>query len=442
MQNPLSPFSEVQQQYINNLKPLNVLEGAVRSGKSLINTMLFALNLEQSDDELHIISAKSVSTAKFIFASGNGYGLENIYNLTQNRYLRVGECKLSLYKNKECILIRTWSDKRKVCIFTGGSKKGDDEFIRGMSIGSWLATEIDLHTPEFIQELFRRLAISKQMMVFWDLNPTNKGHYIYTNYIDHFIENKPNFINYAKVTIFDNLSFNENQLNLFLSTYKKDSIWYKRDVLGERINLEGAIYPNFKNHHKINLDAWQFQYHKFYIGIDWGYNGSATAMVFVGITNKDEVVILDEFYKKDDERSSSKNLQYAHEFIKKHQRYAPTVFSDSADRGMFLDLADYVHRHFAGVSCKGFKKMKIIDRIRLTDHIMANDKLFVSHKCKATINAFESAVYDDNKITNSSTNRLDNGTYNVDSLDAFEYACVEFFRGLDYFTKIINNNNE
>ena len=43
----------------------------------------------------------------------------------------------------------------------------------------------------------------------------------------------------------------------------------------------------------------------------------------------------------------------------------------------------------------------------------------MTHDCKSLEKAFESAVYDDKKLDDV---RLDNGTSDIDTLDAFEYS--------------------
>ena len=47
-------------------------------------------------------------------------------------------------------------------------------------------------------------------------------------------------------------------------------------------------------------------------------------------------------------------------------------------------------------------------------------RFFVLANCKHTIDALKSAIWDEKKLTEDV--RLDNGTTNIDSLDAMEYA--------------------
>ena len=50
---------------------------------------------------------------------------------------------------------------------------------------------------------------------------------------------------------------------------------------------------------------------------------------------------------------------------------------------------------------------------------MSQNRFFVMQHCKHIIEAFQSAVWDSKSLTDC---RLDDGNYNIDSLDAFEYS--------------------
>ena len=52
--------------------------------------------------------------------------------------------------------------------------------------------------------------------------------------------------------------------------------------------------------------------------------------------------------------------------------------------------------------------------------LMGAGRFFVMNTCTNTIDALKSAIWDAKKITEDV--RLDNGTTNIDSLDALEYA--------------------
>jgi hypothetical protein len=52
----------------------------------------------------------------------------------------------------------------------------------------------------------------------------------------------------------------------------------------------------------------------------------------------------------------------------------------------------------------------------------------IQDRCRDLIDGFEAAVWDERKETEDK--RLDNGTYNVDILDSFEYSFERYLRQL------------
>ena len=65
-------------------------------------------------------------------------------------------------------------------------------------------------------------------------------------------------------------------------------------------------------------------------------------------------------------------------------------------------------------------KKPINERIRALCILMGAGRFFVNRACPHTIDAIKSAIWDAKKPTEDV--RLDNGTTNIDSLDALEYA--------------------
>jgi hypothetical protein len=65
-------------------------------------------------------------------------------------------------------------------------------------------------------------------------------------------------------------------------------------------------------------------------------------------------------------------------------------------------------------------KRLINERIRTACVLMGAGRFLISSECRETIDALRSAVWDAKHLTEDV--RLDNGTTNVDNLDAMEYS--------------------
>ena len=73
-----------------------------------------------------------------------------------------------------------------------------------------------------------------------------------------------------------------------------------------------------------------------------------------------------------------------------------------------------------GLNIGNALKRPINDRIRATCILMGSGRFFVARHCVHTIDALKNAVWDAKHPTEDV--RLDDGTTNIDSLDAMEYA--------------------
>ena len=73
-----------------------------------------------------------------------------------------------------------------------------------------------------------------------------------------------------------------------------------------------------------------------------------------------------------------------------------------------------------GVNIADAAKKPINDRIRATCILMGAGRFYVARNCVHTIDALKSALWDSKHVTEDV--RLDDGTTNIDNLDAMEYA--------------------
>jgi PBSX family phage terminase large subunit len=266
---------------------ISVAEGAVRAGKTVDNVAMFAKMLELGvQDKIHLASGSTSANAKLNIGDCNGFGLEYIFR---------GRCKWSKFKGNECLRIKT-ANREYIVIFVGGSKADSFKKIRGNSYGMWIATEINLHHDSFIKDAFNRQLASKTRRVFWDLNPSSPANFIYKDYIDKFEETYGERYNYEHFTIRDNASITEERIRDIESQYDKNSVWYRRDILGERCNAEGLVYPMFnKDIHVVRKDAVQTE-GDYYVSSDYGIQNATVFLLWQKEVGSKRWICLNEYY--------------------------------------------------------------------------------------------------------------------------------------------------
>ena len=282
-----APFADKHKHYIKNAlsNALNVAEGAIRSGKTIDHCIIAAMYLETCPDKIHLASGSSQPNAKLNIGECNGYGLEHLFR---------GRCHWGKFKSNEALFISTQTGE-KIVIFAGGGKADSYKKILGNSYGLWIATEINEHydsdnsRESFIKVAFGRQAAARQPLTLWDLNPCAPHHPIYTNYIDKWLGKYPGGYQYEHFTIDDNLSLTPERRAEIKGRYDETSVWYKRDILGQRVTAEGLIYFTYAGSPQRfavseddlpkTKDKKAYSFKRINIGVDFGSNGSAHAMV-------------------------------------------------------------------------------------------------------------------------------------------------------------------
>ena len=96
------------------------------------------------------------------------------------------------------------------------------------------------------------------------------------------------------------------------------------------------------------------------------------------------------------------------------------AWCDSAEQTLINGLRTAAAQARLPLNIGNALKKPINDRIRALCILMGAGRFKINKACKHTIDALKSAIWDSKKVTEDV--RLDDGTTNIDSLDAMEYA--------------------
>ena len=406
---PWGKFSDKHKNYIKtalNYKQ-SVAEGAVRSGKTIDHCIIFSMYLETCEDKIHLASGSSLPNAKLNIGDCNGFGLEHIFR---------GRCRWGKYKSNEALFIQTKTGE-KIVIFTGGGKSDSYKSILGNSYGGWIATEINEHydcedsRTSFIKVAMARQIASVHPFTLWDLNPSNPNADIYKNYIDKFMG--LDWYRYEHFNIFDNATMSQERIEEIKNKYDMNSVWYKRDILGERMVAEGLVFPYFANDCKPYLFKYQHlkekmkeqgkRFSHLIIGVDFGDNGSKYSWLLTGFTNDwDYMWALDE---GDMEKSNSIDAtKFCKAFVRFYKRciecygYVEWIFPDSASNTLINTLRAYFYAEgLDGSIIAPVKKNELTDRPITVDSLLVTGRLKIEEHCNNLINALSELVWDEKK---------------------------------------------
>jgi len=265
------------------------------------------------------------------------------------------------------------------------------------------------------------------------LNPENNSHWLKKDFIDQ-IEEKGLDVYVQHYTIFDNPFLSKEFVDNLCKEYA-GTVYYDRLILGQWKNAEGIIYRQFadnpsqyitdeamdENGNKINFMIIS-------IGIDYGANTSTTRFICNGITPYfREVWALDE--KKIEGVYSpdilyEKFVEFYNEIIQQYGKVTH-CFADYGALGQVLTYGLNKHLRQNGILLKvdDCVKGRIVDRIELDCQLFGLSKRKILRKCKGLIEAYTEALWND-KVQDE---RLDDGTTDIDSLDANEYSYFSFY---------------
>ena len=382
-----APFSENQMRFFWNCFDhwFNVAEGGKRGGKNVLITMAYCTILEKHPSRIHLIAGVSTATARLNILDCDGFGLKNYFE---------GRCREGTYQNRDCLYIQTATGE-KVVLVSGGGKSGDEKLIKGNTYGTAYIPEANECSETFIKEVFDRTLSSPDRKVFHDLNPKAEGHWYYKTVLDFHEakqrENPAYGLNYGHFTIADNMSISDEQLRAVLATYDRKSIWYARDILGQRKAAEGLIYDMFdrgRNVFKLGEEPIGLRSVAVrWIGVDYGTRNDT---VLLEAYDDGNILWITREYRWTSrrERKQKTDEEYADDFMAfMGESYCATIIDPSAAsfiealrrRGVYVMEADN----------------DVLNGIRRVSTLMSRCLLKICSDCKGTIDELESYHWDD-----------------------------------------------
>lgn len=439
-------LSKKQNEYIiNATHRWNIKSGAVRSGKSYVDTAYvvpFRIRERAGKPGLNVVLGVSKESIE-----------RNVLQPMREIYT---EKLIGQINNRNIARI---CGEDTYCL--GAEKISQVAKIQGASIKYCYGDEIAKWNKEVFQMLKSRL--DKPYSCFdGACNPEHPTHWL-----KEFIDNQELDIYLQRYTIFDNPYLPEEFVEQLCKEYE-GTIYYDRLILGLWKRAEGSIYKKFADNpeafrceivDQITGDAQYKQIRQqdivsIEIGLDFGGNKSGHSFVARGYTDDYRLVIgimSKRIMAKDENEDIDSNMldklfcKFVQEVIEKYSvidRYGDevgycnveTVYYDNAETVLGNSIRNAVEKRFPWISVKKARKATINDRIRCTVKLMGADRFFITKDCESLKTAFSDAVWD--KDVKDRDERLDDGSTDIDSLDAFEYT-IE--RDMKYLIKEVED---
>lgn len=393
----------------NELARINILEGAVRSGKTWISLIVFSLWVAtMPKDATFLMVAKTLTSLK-----------RNCLELLQDL---VGEenFTFNLSQKQGTLFGRT-------VYLEGVNDVRAEGKIRGMTLSGAYCDEATLFTEDFFTMLLSRLS-RPGAKLFASTNPDNPAHFLKKKYIDRADELNALVL---KFSILDNKALDPEYVEALKREYT--GLYYKRFILGEWCAAEGVCYPRFAERpEEFIVDELPEDARFISVGIDWGGNRSLTAFVATAVHGDfDSLTVIKDYHiagKKGEIDSNRVNTEFVRFVQTIRAEYPNTpvryVFADSAEQYLIAGLRKEIAA--LGLTVGDSQKYPIVQRIICANSLMNTGRLKIMRECTLVQDALRSAVWDAKAAEKGKDERLDNFTSDIDAIDAFEYSFERF----------------
>jgi len=325
--------------------------------------------------------------------------------------------------------------------------------VLGSQLSAVFIDEVNLAPANFMTQAFMR---SDYIMA--TLNPDNPEKEVYKLYINRCRPIKTHESSVPKAimeyltepseegwiywffTFDDNPGLTEEKKERIKASHTPGTADYLHYILGLRGKATGVVFSNFtrkKNTLKLSELSDYLREHDddfalFSSGLDTSYsiNSEDTiAMSFVGVTKKGRLIVLSEKVltnkgRKDEPFTPSDICEAYEQFLSDNaSTYGMPIgcFIDSADQATITEIKKYKRNHGSIFTYTGaYKKMKIVDRIKLQTSWIATGAFLVIDDCTEYISELNIYSWNEKK------NNLEPEDGNDHMVNSVQYSFLPF----------------
>lgn len=359
---------------------INILEGSVRSGKTVGMIPKWLNYIKYGPKGLLIITGVSKET---IFD-----------NVLQDLFDTVGEKN---YKyNSQKGLITMYGRKIKVI---GAKDEGSEKYLRGKTLAGAYCDELSLMPEKFFKQLLNRLSV-KGAKLYATTNPDHPHHFLYTEFITDEKKLSSGMVKVYHFELDDNPNLDDEYKTFIRGAYT--GFWYLRMIEGKWVVAQGAIYDMWDNILNTFTDddlipGFKGLAHR-YISIDVG---TQNATVFLDVWDDgDTCWVLNEYYHSGRDPSKSKESGKQ----KESSEYADDLEKFVGDEHPMYVIVDPSAASFkVTLRNRGFRPKdadnEVLEGIRMTATMIAKRKLMVHRtRCPNFLKEVSGYVWDEKAV--------------------------------------------
>ena len=406
-------FSEKQQEYfLKATHRWNVKTGATRSGKTYMDYFVIPKRIRavKGLDGLNVLLGHTQGTLKRNIIAP----LQSIWGTSLVSSINSDNISMMFGEPVHCL---------------GADKITAEDKLRGMSVKYCYGDEVVTWHEDVFNMLKARLDKSYSKFD-GTCNPDRPQHwfhkFLFETNADKFVQ---------EYSLYDNPFLPPDVLHAMENEYR-GTVYFDRFILGHWVAAEGLIYRRFADDYgagRTMLIHDKPPVSRIYIGVDFGGSGSAHTFVATGTDRSFQhlyALASERVACKDDKGNQiaidpEQLGQMFCDFVRRVMTlYAPpdAVFCDSAEQTLIMGLRSTARKQgLAWLRVANSMKLPIIDRIRAAQRLMGQGRFHIMDTgCESLCEALSAALWNPKNPT--ADERLDNGTTDIDTLDAFEYS--------------------
>ncbi|MGN0613709.1 MAG: PBSX family phage terminase large subunit [Porcipelethomonas sp.] len=383
-----------------------ICDGAVRSGKTIcMITSYIMWAMRRFDGATFGICGKTVRSAERNIIMP----LQTIVDITH--YFKV-----TYTRSVNLLTVEGCGHKNYFYVF-GGKDESSYMLIQGITLSGVFFDEVALMPRSFVEQAFTRTLSVDNSKLWFNCNPDNQFHWFYTDWIKKADERNALHLHFLMP---DNPTLSPAQLEAAEKQFT--GVFRDRYIKGLWVSAEGVIYKQFAdNPDNFIIDTPPDDIMYCNIGFDFGGNGSAHAGICTGFTKGlKKIIAVEEYYRKEVITPTQLYSDIINFILKCQKHYnVYDIYFDSAETTLIKGIKTELVKNKVPINAHNARKSEILGRIRFTNQIMAQNRFHVMRNCTHFAEALQSAVWDCKQLEDV---RLDDGNYNIDSLDGFEYS--------------------
>lgn len=385
---------------------INILEGSVRSGKTVAMIPKWIDYIITGPKGLLLMVGVSKDT---------------VYdNVLSDLFDTIGEDNYR-YNRQSGDLFVYWNDEngkhqqRRIKV-VGAKDEGSEKYIRGKTLAGAYCDELTLMPERFFKQLLNRLSIPGAKL-YATTNPDSPAHYLYKEYVTNEEKLREGLVKVVHFGLDDNPNLGEDYKNNIRNSYS--GMWFKRMILGLWVLAEGVIYDMFdEERHCFSDDEWNNTLKsrcRRYIACDYG---TKNPMVFLDIYDDGETIWIPNMYYWDSR--------------KEQRQKTDSEYADDLEKLLDEELPDFIIIDPSAASfkleCQGRglrvkdADNSVNDGIRLVGKLLTKGRIRIHKKnCQPMIEEFQAYVWDEKASRNGDEKPVKQQDH---SMDALRYFCM------------------